>query len=67
VLNLAAADSMAGVAGTATAVTYSIFGMEYALPNETYKKLAQGQARNKCGGGLYCPWLHHCVGLRKYV
>lgn len=41
--NLAATDTIGGVAGTATAVTYSIFGMEYASSTETYKKLAQGQ------------------------
>jgi hypothetical protein len=43
VLNLATTDSLGGVCGTATAVTYSIFGMEYASSTETYKKLAQGQ------------------------
>jgi hypothetical protein len=44
VLNLASADTLGIVAGTATSITYSIFGMEYSSPNEVYKKLAQGQA-----------------------
>jgi hypothetical protein len=43
VINLAAGDTIAGVAGTATSVTYSLFGMEFNAGTETYKKLAQGQ------------------------
>lgn len=48
-ITLAAADTIAGVAGTATAVTYSMFGMEYASSTETYKKLAQGQLGSSAG------------------
>ena len=42
---LAAADYIEGLAGTASAVTYTIFGMQLssATGNETYEKLAQGQ------------------------
>jgi hypothetical protein len=50
-LNLAAADTVAGVAGAATSITYSIFGMEYLStgPTETYKKIAQGQLGSSAG------------------
>lgn len=41
---LAAADTIAGIAGTATAISYALFGMELSAAGvETYKKLAQGQ------------------------
>jgi hypothetical protein len=41
---LAAAETIAGIAGTATAITYALFGMELSAAGvETYKKLAQGQ------------------------
>lgn len=43
-LTLAPSDTIGGVAGTATAITYTLFGMEYVTtPTETYKKLQQGQ------------------------
>jgi hypothetical protein len=42
---LAAADALYGLAGTASAITYSVFGMTLssATGNESYMKLAQGQ------------------------
>jgi hypothetical protein len=40
---LAAADTISGIAGAATAITYSIEGMELVGTTETYKALAQGQ------------------------
>lgn len=46
---LAAADTLAGVAGSATSITYTLFGMEYASSTETYKKLAQGQLGTSAG------------------
>lgn len=48
-ITLAAADTIAGVAASATTVTYSMFGMEYASATETYKKLAQGQLGGTAG------------------
>lgn len=48
-LNLAAADTLSGVAGTTTAITYSIYGMEYASSVETFKRLAQGQLPTSVG------------------
>lgn len=42
-ITLAATDTLAGVAGTATAITYTIYGMELSSGVEVYKKLAQGQ------------------------
>jgi len=51
VITLAATDTLAGVAGTVTAITYTIWGMEYLStgPTETYKKLAQGQLGTSAG------------------
>jgi hypothetical protein len=40
---LAAADTIAGVAASATSITYTIEGMELVGTTETYKTLAQGQ------------------------
>jgi hypothetical protein len=48
-LNLAASDILAGVAGTATAVTYTITGMELNAGVEAYKVLAQGQLPSSVG------------------
>jgi hypothetical protein len=42
-LTLAATNTLQGVAGTATTITYTIFGMEFSGGVETYKVLAQGQ------------------------
>lgn len=43
-ITLAAADTIQGKAGTATAVTYTLLGLELASGGaEVYKKLAQGQ------------------------
>lgn len=42
-LNLAAADTIAGVASAASQVTCTIFGMELSGSTETYKVLYQGQ------------------------
>jgi hypothetical protein len=42
-LVLAAADTLAGVAQTATTITCTIFGMELSLGVEVYKALYQGQ------------------------
>jgi hypothetical protein len=48
-LNLAATDILAGVAGTATAITYTLTGMELNAGVEAYKVLAQGQLPNSVG------------------
>ena len=45
-LTLATADTIAGVATSATTVTFTIFGMELNGTTETYKCLAQGQLGN---------------------
>lgn len=46
-LTLAAADTIAGVAGTASAITLTLFGLENSAANgEVYKVLAQGQLPN---------------------
>ena len=42
-LTLAATNTLAGVAGTASAITYGIFGMTLNAGVETYATLAQGQ------------------------
>lgn len=42
-LTLAATNTIQGSAGTASAITYTIFGMEFSGGVETYKVLAQGQ------------------------
>jgi hypothetical protein len=66
VLNLATTDSIGIVAGTATAVTYSIFGMEYSSPNEVYKKLAQGQAGTSAAA-VYTVPASTTAWIEKYV
>ena len=48
-LTLAATNTIAGVAGTATAVTYSIFGMTLLSGVETYSILAQDQLATSAG------------------
>lgn len=48
-LTLAPADTIAGIAGTATAITYTFTGMELASGVEAYKVLAQGQLNNTVG------------------
>lgn len=40
---LEAAQTIGGVAGTATAITYTVEGMKLLSTNETYESLAQGQ------------------------
>jgi hypothetical protein len=45
-LTLAAADTLAGVAQTATTVTCTVFGMELNATTETYKTLDQRQLAN---------------------
>lgn len=42
-INLAAADTVQGSAGTGAVITYTLSGMELAAGVETYKTLAQGQ------------------------
>jgi hypothetical protein len=42
-LTLTATDTIQALAGTASAITYTIFGMEFSSGVETYKVLAQGQ------------------------
>jgi hypothetical protein len=42
-ITLSPADTLAGIAGTATAITATIFGMELNAGVETYKRLAQSQ------------------------
>jgi hypothetical protein len=48
-LTLAAADTITGVAGSATAITYTIFGDEVAAGADTFKVLAQGQLPSSVG------------------
>ena len=48
-LTLAATNTIAGVAGTGTAITYSIFGMTLLSGAETYAVLAQGQLATSVG------------------
>jgi hypothetical protein len=48
-LTLATASTIGGVAGTVSAVTYSIFGMTLASGTETYLMLAQGQLATSAG------------------
>lgn len=48
-ITLAAAGTIQGAAGTATAVTYTITGMELASGTETYTVLAQGQLAASVG------------------
>lgn len=45
-ITLAAAGTLAGVAGTATAVTMTVFGDEILAGADTFKKLYQGQLPN---------------------
>jgi hypothetical protein len=42
-ITLATTNTLQAVAGTATAITYSVLGMEYASSAEVYKVLSQGQ------------------------
>jgi hypothetical protein len=46
---LEAAQTLRGIAATATAITYTIEGMELASGVETYKTLAQGQLATSAG------------------
>lgn len=48
-LTLAATNTIAGIAGTTTAITYSIFGMTLNAGVETYAVLAQGQLSTSAG------------------
>ena len=48
-LTLSAANTIAGVAGTNSAVTYNIFGMTLNAGVETYDVLAQGQLSTSAG------------------
>lgn len=48
-LTLAAADTITGVAGSATSITYTIFGDEVASGADTFKVLAQGQLPSTVG------------------
>src|ERR1035437_3126003 len=48
-LTLAATNTISGVAGTTTAITYSIFGMTLLAGVETYTILAQGQLATSAG------------------
>lgn len=48
-LTLAATNTISGVAGTATAITYSIFGLTLLSGAETYAVLAQGQLATSAG------------------
>lgn len=52
-LTLAATDTLQGSAGTATAVTYTILGMELAAGVETYKRLAGPLQLPTSAGVLY--------------
>lgn len=46
---LAATDTLSGIAGAATSITYTIEGMELNAGNEVYKTLAQGQLGSSVG------------------
>ncbi len=46
---LEAAKTLSGIAASATAITYTIEGMELASGVETYKTLAQGQLASSAG------------------
>lgn len=48
-LTLAAAETLRAVAGSATAITYTVFGMELNAGVEAYKTLAQGQLPSSVG------------------
>lgn len=48
-ITLATTETLRGVAGSATAITYTISGMELSSGVETYKTLAQGQLANAAG------------------
>jgi hypothetical protein len=48
-LTLAAADTITGVAGSATAITYTIFGDEISAGADAFKVLAQGQLPSSVG------------------
>lgn len=48
-LTLSATNTIAGVAGTTTAITYSIFGMTLLSDVETYSVLSQGQLATSAG------------------
>jgi len=48
-LTLAATDTITGVAGSATAITYTIFGDEVAAGADAFKVLAQGQLPSAVG------------------
>lgn len=48
-LTLAATNTIGGIAGTASVITYSIFGMTLLSGAETYAVLAQGQLSNSAG------------------
>jgi hypothetical protein len=48
-LTLAAADTITGVAGSATSITYTIFGDEVAAGVDAFKVLAQGQLPSSVG------------------
>jgi hypothetical protein len=48
-LTLEAAQTLRGVAASATAITYTIDGMELLAGVETYKTLAQGQLASSVG------------------
>ena len=48
-ITLAAANTIQGIAGTASAITYTICGLELVGNVETYKVLAQGQLAASAG------------------
>lgn len=48
-LTLAAAETLRAVAASATAITYTVFGMELNAGVESYKTLAQGQLPSSAG------------------
>jgi hypothetical protein len=48
-ITLAAADTITGVAGSATSITYTIFGDEVSAGADAFKVLAQGQLPSSVG------------------
>lgn len=48
-ITLAATNTIRAVAGTGSAITYTLFGLEFASAVDTYKVLAQGQVASSVG------------------
>lgn len=58
-MELAATDTLSGVAGTATAVTYSVYGDDITTSGDAFKLLAQGQFASAVGTIVPAPGAGH--------